>query len=187
MKLLDRLLLWVLTVLAVAMGLLLILLALFPAITWLQVPAVRIAVGVTALLGVLAAVALLLRRVPRQKKEAALVDEGENGSAYVTLGVINDMARRIVQETEGVRTCRSAVKNNGSGVDVELELALHPGVAVVPLAARLQERLKTRIFEMTGIRIGRVSIMVEAAAEGNAPQQAPVELLPERVDGGDKL
>jgi uncharacterized alkaline shock family protein YloU len=181
MKLLDRLLLWVLSVLAVVLGLLLILLVLFPSLGWLQVPAVRVVVGVLALIGILSAVAIHLRRATRQQGEAALVNDGENGSAYVTLSVISDMAKRIAQDSEGVRSCKSAVKNNGSGVDVELDMSLNPGVAVAPMAAMLQERLKNRILEMTGIHVGKVSILVEAAAEAKTPKQAPVEQLPSRV------
>ena len=182
MKLLDRILLWALSVLAVVLGLLLILLVLFPSLTWLQVPGVRIVVGAMALLSVLSAVAIHLRRAARrQQGEAAMVSDGENGSAYVTLSVISDMAKRIAQDSEGVRSCKSTVKNSGNGVDVELDMALNPGVAVAPLAAMLQERLKNRIFEMTGIHVGKVSIMVEAAAEAKAPNKAPVEQLPSRV------
>ena len=181
MKMLDRLLLWVLSVLTVILGLLLILLVLFPSLTWLQVPAVRIVVGVLALFSILSAVALHLRRATRQPGEAALVNDGENGSAYVSLSVISDMARRIAQDCEGVHTCKSTVRNNEGGVDVELEMALNPGVAVAPLAAMLQERLKSRIFEMTGIRVGKVGIMVEAASEARTPKQAPVEQLPSRI------
>ena len=181
MKLFDRLLLWVLSVLAVLLGLLLIILVLFPSLAWLQVSAVRVTVGVLALVSILAAVGLHLRRAARKRQEAALVNEGENGTAFVTLSVIGDMAKRIAQDTEGVRSCRTAVKNNGSGVDLELDMALNPGVAVAPLAAMLQERLKNRIFEMTGIHVGKVSIMVEAAAEARAPKQTPVEQLPSRV------
>ena len=66
-------------------------------------------------------------------------------------------------------------------LDVELELALHPGVAVAPLVSLLQARLKERILEMTGIRVGKVSILVEAAAEGDKPKEPPIQLLP----GGD--
>ena len=178
MKLLDRMLLWILSVLAVVLGLFLILLALFPSVAWMQVPAVRVTVGLLALFSILAAVALHLRRAVRKRGEAALVSDGENGSAYVNLNVISDMAKRIA---EGVRTCKSTVKNNGSGVDVELEMALNPGVAVAPLAAMLQERMKNRIFEMTGIHVGKVSIVVEAAAEAKAPKQAAAEQLPSRV------
>ena len=181
MKLLDRLLLWVLSVLAVVLGLLLILLVLFPSLSWLQVPAVRITVGALALVSILAAVGLHLRRAVRRKGEAALVNEGENGSAFVTLSVISDMAKRIALDAEGVRSCKSAVTNNGSGVDVDLDMALNPGVAVAPLAAMLQERLKNRIFEMTGIHVGKVSIMVEAAAEAKASKPEPAEQLPSRL------
>ena len=181
MKLLDRLLLWLQSVLAVILGLFLILLVLFPSVTWLQVPVVRGVVGLLALISVGCVVALHLRRAIRKRAEAALVSEGDNGSAYVNLSVISDMTRRIALDTEGVRTCKSSVKNNGSGVDVELELALNAGVAVAPLASMLQERMKTRIFEMTGIQVGKVSIVVEAAAEAKAPKQAPAEQLPSRV------
>ena len=73
------------------------------------------------------------------------------------------------------------MKNNGSGVDLELEMALNPGVAVAPLAAMLQERLKNRIFEMTGIRVGKVGILVEAASEAKETKPAPAEQLPSRV------
>lgn len=64
------------------------------------------------------------------------------------------------------------MKNNGGGVDLELEMALNPGVAVAPLAAMLQERLKNRIFEMTGIRVGKVGILVEAASEAKETKPA---------------
>ena len=181
MKLLDRLLLWVLSLSAILLSLLLVILVLAPSLAWLQVSAVRIAVGVLALLSILSAVTLLLRvSLRKQGTEAALVSEGEDGSAYVTLNVLGDMAKRIVQETEGVRSCKSAVKNGDSGVDVELEMALNPGVAVAPMAAMLQAQLKERIFEMTGIHVGKVSILVEAAAEAKGPKQlpAPAEQLP---------
>ena len=181
MKLLDRLLLWVLSVLAVLLDLLLIVLVLFPSLAWLQVGAVRVIVGVMALISILTAVGLHLRHALRKRGEAALVNEGENGSAYVNLNVISDMAKRIAQDCDGVRSCKSTVKNNGSGVDLELDMALNPGVAVAPLAAMLQERLKNRIFEMTGIHVGKVSIVVEAAAEAKAPKQAAAEQLPSRV------
>lgn len=181
MKLLDRLLLWVLSVLAVVLGLFLILLVLFPSVTWLQVPVVRGVVGVLSLVSIGCAAALHLRRAIRKRTEAALVNEGENGSAYVNLSVIGDMSKRIALDCDGVRSCKSRVKNNGSGVDVELEMALNPGVAVTPLAAMLQERMKARIFELTGIRVGKVSIVVEAAAEAKAPKQTGAEQLPSRV------
>lgn len=183
MKLLDRLSLWVLSIASMLMSLLLLLLILVPGLAWLQVPGVRIGGGALALLGIAAALLLLIRcgTRKREKGEAALIDEGENGSAYVTLDVLRDMTKKVAQDTEGVRSCRTAVKRGADGVDVELELALHPGVAVAPLASLLQARLKERILEMTGIRVGKVSILVEAAAEGDKPKEPPIQLLP----GGD--
>ncbi len=183
MKLLDRLLIWVLSVVAVLLGLLLVLLVLFPSLTWLQVGTVRAVVGALAGISILSATGLILRQcLTRQgQEEAALVHEGENGSAFVTLSVIADMAKRIAQDAEGVRSCRTAVKNSGSGVDLELDMYLNPGVAVAPLAAMLQERLKDRIWEMTGIHVGKVSIMVEAAAEAKPTKQEAVPQLPSRV------
>ena len=178
MKLLDRILFWALSVLSVAMGALLLILALFPSVGWLQLPSVRIAVGAGALLSILCVVALHLIRASGKKEKAALVSEGESGSAFVSMKVLSDMARRIAQDQEGVRTCRTTVKNNGSEVDVELEMALDPGVAVAPMAARLQEQLKSRVYEMTGVRIGKVGILVEAASEAKAPQQPQIEQLP---------
>ena len=41
--------------------------------------------------------------------------------------------------------------------------------------------MKNRIFEMTGIHVGKVSIVVEAAAEAKVPKQAAAEQLPSRV------
>ncbi len=180
MKLLDRLLLWTLSILSLLLAALLLLLVLFPSLSLMQVPWVRISSGVLALLCGAAALALLLRCGVRKKDrgEAALVSNDEDGSAYVTLNVLSDMTKRIAQETEGVRSCRSAVKNSDGGVDVQLEMALNPGVAVAPLAARLQSQLKSRVYEMTGIRVGKVSILVEAAAEAKEPKPAVVEQLP---------
>lgn len=167
MKLLDRSLLWALSVLAAAFSILLILLVLFPSLGWLRLSAVRIAVGVLAALCLVLAVGIHFRQAfGRRSKDAALVSDGADGSAYVTLSVLGDMARRIVMDTGSVRSCRCVVKNSGSGVDVELEAALRPGVAVAPLALLIQERLKERIYEMTGIRVEKVRILVEAAEEG---------------------
>ena len=183
MKLLDRVLLWMLSVSSVLLGLLLLLLTLIPDLGWLQIFAVRIIVMALVFISIASAVVLLLRYGGRRQKqgEAALVNEGETGSAYVTLSVISDMAKRIALDCDGVRSCKSTVKNNGSGVDVELEMALNPGVAVAPLAAMLQERLKNRILEMTGIRVGKVGIMVEAASEAKPAKTDAAEQLPSRL------
>ena len=81
MKLFDRLLLWVLSVLAVLLGLLLIVLVLFPSLAWLQVSAVRVTVGVLALVSILAAVGLHLRHAlhntnpPRTKSQSRVGGE----------------------------------------------------------------------------------------------------------------
>lgn len=179
MKLVDRLLVWVLSVLAILLGLLLILLVLVPSISWLRVSSVRITVSVLVLLGIGAALALLLRcGVKREQEAAAMVNDGEDGTAYVTLSVLEEVAKRIAREMEGVRSCKCAVKNSEGGIDVELETALEPGVSVAPLAAKLQAQLKSRIYELTGIQVKKVSILVEAAAEGNTPLLPPVEQLP---------
>lgn len=181
MKLLDRILLWVQSALAVVLGLFLLLLALVPRLTWMQVGAVRLAVGTLAILSIACAAALHGRRIARKRMEAALVTDGENGNAYVSLSVIEDMARRISLECEGVRGCKSKATNNGTGVDLSLELSLQSGVAVAPLAGMLQERLKHRIFEMTGIQVDKVGILVEAASEGKAGRTKPAELTEPRV------
>ena len=179
MKPLDRFLRWVLSVAAVVRGLLLILLVLVPSLGWLRVSPVRITVGVLVLLSVVSALALLLRvGIRREQEEAAMVSDGEDGAAYVTLSVLEDVAKRITQETEGVRSCKCAVKNSEGGVDVELEMALDAGVPVAPLATRLQAQMKKRIYELTGIQVKKVSILVEAAAEGKTPLLPPVEQLP---------
>ena len=45
-----------------------------------------------------------------------------------------------------------------------------------------------RIYEMTGIRVNKVSILVEAAAEGKASLPPPiVQLPPAQTESGDKL
>jgi len=182
MKLLDRILFWTLSVLCVLLGLVLLILALAPVCAaWLELPAVRIALGAAALLCVAGAVVQCLRRGFGKKEEVALVNEGEGGSAFISLKVLDDMTKRIAQDQAGVRACRSAVKNSEGGVDVELELALDPGVPVAPLAARLQEQLKNRVFDMTGVRVGKVGILVEAASEAKPAKEPPVEQLPERI------
>ncbi len=182
MKLLDRLLLWVMSLLADALSILLILLVLFPSLGWLRSPAMRIVVGLMSVLCLFSVVAVHLRRAfHRQAAASAPLNDGENGSAYVKLNVIGDMARRIAQEAEGVRSCRCMAKKSAGGVNVELEIALHPGAAVAPLAMRLQEQLKNRIFEMTGIRVEKVCILVEAAQEEKPPRQTIVPQLPGRV------
>ena len=61
MKLLDRVLLWVLSVLAIILGLLLILLVLIPSLSWLKASPVRITVGAMTLLSMASALLLLLR------------------------------------------------------------------------------------------------------------------------------
>ena len=179
MKRLDKILLWVQSALALVLGLFLLILCLVPRLSWLEQTPVRLLVGALTLVSMGCVFWLHGRRIARKHAEAALVTDGENGNAYVSLSVICDMARRIALECEGIKTCKARAVNTGDGVDLELSLNLYAGVAVAPLAGMLQERLKTRIFEMTGIRIGKVSILVETAKEGKAPGQQ--SQLPDRV------
>jgi len=179
LKLIDRLLLVLLTlfVIALAAGCFAVALQLVPQAALDELvrrvyayPVNAIILGVAGLLLLALAIKLLFARegakTPPQP-QAALVKAGENGSVFISLEALNAMVQKHCRANARVRDCESHVCVVPAGVSIRLKLAAMPDTTLPELTQELQTTLKEYIQSLSGIAVAEIAIMI-VSAPGNA-------------------
>lgn len=111
----------------------------------------------------------------KKEKPAAgiLVQTTDMGGCYMTFQAAEGVIRRLVfmePEVKGCKVALTAVAEDRLAIG--LRLTILPDTPVAPFAARVQQRIKTHLESICGIKVGEISVLVEnaVAAEGGAPR-----------------
>lgn len=180
MKLLDKILLSVLSVLTALIGALILV-----GVIWLpfdagavealynrlQQPLAALIVSAFALLLIGLAVGLMLSVFRKRAPKEVPIGQGEGGGTYLTLSALTAIVSRFLT-TEGIlNESRTTATVVGEGVEITIRIVVQPGMTLPVLTERLQSDVKAYLESYTGVRVERVSIIVEAQAA--EPQKTP--------------
>lgn len=178
MNLFQRLLIFIFTLLIIAVGFLLTLhsFRILP-VFFLEELVVsahgRYEVGVISILLLLLGLYLLQPLTVTPGKGEALIKEGSLGKLKVSLGAIEGLIKREVAATEGIKQVRARLKWREDGLEVSLRIHVLPGLELPHLTSQLQSSLRDHVQQLTGVKINGVQILVEEITplEANAPNR----------------
>lgn len=90
-----------------------------------------------------------------------VVQESTDGRVIITVPAIKQIVLKAVKLVEGVREIKPEVKNGKNGVVVALTLMVNPDYKIPELTATVQEKVRTLLEEVGGLRVAEVRIKVD--------------------------
>ncbi len=120
---------------------------------------------------------------------SASVQESNEGSVRVSVRAMETLARRAIEQTDGVLDSKLRIINHDDSVRVEIDIAVGIETHVPVVTAMLQRNVKGIVEEFSGIAVREVVVLV-TEIRNNAPAALPapkdeqmkqVVVVPEQV------
>lgn len=113
---------------------------------------------------ILAGVRLFWVSLRRPEGKHVVLAESALGQVKVSLQAIESLVEKVVSQVSGVREVKPRIILVPQGVGIQVRVAVTPDVNVPEASLEIQNRVKERVLEVTGITINQVKVSVENIA-----------------------
>jgi uncharacterized alkaline shock family protein YloU len=168
-KLFDRLLLTILTLIIILLSLILLSVALqiIPAadiadlLSEVSYGWPAIILGVISLVLFLAGIRLLVAGYARNKPLSALLANTDLGVIRISINTLDTLTQKAVRHFKEVKEVKSVVLADPEGVRVQLKISVLPEVVMPELSRNIQEKVKEYVEALSGIQVREVQIYID--------------------------
>lgn len=113
----------------------------------------------------------------RQEKERIISFNNPLGRVTISVSALEDLIRRLVLKTPQIKEIRPSITSIKKGLDVDIRLVLRSDANILDLTADLQEVIRRKIQDVTGVE-ERVNIRIHVAK---------ISVDPLKVDNNDTV
>jgi uncharacterized alkaline shock family protein YloU len=96
----------------------------------------------------------------RPAAKQAVVSEGKLGQVRIALTAIEDLVDKVVSQNSGIKEVKSKVIRVPQGVGINIRASVTPDVQIPQLSEAIQQQVRERVLEVTGMLVQDVRIMV---------------------------
>lgn len=87
--------------------------------------------------------------------------ESALGQIKVSLQAIENLVEKVVSQINGVREVKPRMIAVPQGVGIQIRASVTPDVNVPEVSVEIQNRVKERVFEVTGLSVNVVKVSIE--------------------------
>ncbi|NHM27834.1 alkaline shock response membrane anchor protein AmaP [Desulfofundulus sp. TPOSR] len=98
----------------------------------------------------------------RPRRRQAVVHEAALGQVRIALTAIQDLVEKVALAQNGVREAGARVYPGKEGIRIGIRVAVTPDINIPATAAMVQEQVKNRVLEVTGVTVQDVAITVKS-------------------------
>lgn len=99
--------------------------------------------------------------------------EREAGQVTMSVLAVENLVEKLASQVDGVKEVKPRLFRKGERTGVRLKVAVSPDISIPEVSREVQNRVKEKVLEVTGLDIGVVSVYVESIAQQQ--QKARVE------------
>jgi len=88
--------------------------------------------------------------------------ESALGQIKVSLRAIEDLVEKVAAQIDGVREVNSRLFAVPQGVGIKIRASVTPDVNVPGISAEMQNLVKKRVFEVTGLSVNTIKVTIES-------------------------
>lgn len=110
---------------------------------------------------ILAGVRLFWVSVRRPEGKHVVLAESAMGQIKVSLQAIENLVEKVVLQISGVKEVKPRIILVPQGVGIRVKVSVTPDVSVPDVSVEIQNKIKERVLEVTGIVISTVRVSVE--------------------------
>lgn len=166
MKIIDRVIMSIYTLLLTFLGCGIVLLAfnLFP-VSWLWTGITAIAgqweTGLAGLVFILISFRLFLASIRIQRDCGAIIHHMDQGDVHISLGAVENLVEKTARHTHGVRSAKVTVKNLGETLKVSVHAVVSPESHVPTVGSEMQKRINEYMKNTVGVELADIEIIVD--------------------------
>ncbi|MDD3653721.1 MAG: alkaline shock response membrane anchor protein AmaP [Desulfotomaculaceae bacterium] len=103
-------------------------------------------------------------RRPGGKDRHVILAESALGQVNISLQAIENLVVKVVGQVNGVREVKPKILSDSQGVGVQVRAVVTPDINVPEVSSEIQQRIKERVFEVTGVNVSSVKVFIENIA-----------------------
>lgn len=100
----------------------------------------------------------------KSRGKHVVLAESALGQIKVSLRAVEDLAEKVAAQIDGVREVSAKLFAVPQGVGIKIKASVTPAVNVPLVSVEVQNQVKERIFEVTGLSVNTVKISIESIA-----------------------
>ena len=102
-----------------------------------------------------------LRPSKTKKSSYVVLREGALGQVNLSLQAIESLVEKVVAQMSGVKEVKPSVMTVPDGIGISIKVAVTPDVNMPQLTEEMQNKVKSRIYEVTGLTINTIKVVIE--------------------------
>jgi uncharacterized alkaline shock family protein YloU len=102
--------------------------------------------------------------VKPERKKQIVVQNGALGKVRVAIPAIENLVEKTVAQNSGVREIKAQVTTVPQGIGIKMRAAVTPDIQIPEISRVIQEKVKEKVLEITGITVQEVSILINSIA-----------------------
>ncbi|OPX86571.1 MAG: hypothetical protein A4E53_03005 [Pelotomaculum sp. PtaB.Bin104] len=103
-------------------------------------------------------------RRPGVSDKHVVLTESALGQVHISLQAIENLVLKVVAQVNGVREVRPKIISDPQGVGIQVRAVVTPDLNIPAVSVEIQQLIKEKVFEVTGINVGSVKMFVENIA-----------------------
>lgn len=97
----------------------------------------------------------------RRAEKVAVIEDNPLGQVRIALTAVESLVSKVVANFTGVREVRPKVIPQPEGIAVQVKLVTVPSVSIPEISQEIQQQVKDKVLEVTGINVSSVRVLVE--------------------------
>ncbi len=98
---------------------------------------------------------------PKANTKHVVLAEGAMGQVKVAISAIENLVEKLVSKIDGVREVTSKMFETQQGVGIDVRASVTPDLNVPAVSDEIQNRVKDRVYEVTGLTVSTVKVSIE--------------------------
>lgn len=111
----------------------------------------------------LAGIRLLWQGLHPERRHA-VVQENSLGRVRISLAAIESLVEKVAMDQRGIKEARAGVEAAAQGIGIRIKASVTPDINIPLLSAALQNTVRERVLEVTGIEVHDIRVSVESIA-----------------------
>lgn len=96
----------------------------------------------------------------RPEKRHAVVQEGSLGKVRIALAAIESLVEKVALDQRGIKEARAGVEGVPQGIGIRIKVVVAPDVNIPQVSEALQNAVRDKVLEVTGIEARDIRISV---------------------------
>ena len=130
----------------------------------------RVIVSVSCVAVIVISFSLMFYGLRRRRPKATLIRNTGLGAIFISISAVEEMAARHIAANKNVKNAKVSVRIKDSKAEFSAKLAVTEGANIPETLSSLQASLKEQIGALSGIEVGRVTMLVEKTSQVVKPR-----------------